>query len=109
MGWCEMDDAKTQALIEAQRHEASRRSAEERAEFVKRSTRILNAVMFEQDMERAKAEAGPEDWPQDFEHENGMYEGRCWQCRKSFLGHKRTGTCRACYNKRRAQMGLPPV
>ena len=38
----------------------------------------------------------PQDWPEDFSHENGNYENRCARCRRSFTGHKRRVVCRIC-------------
>ena len=41
--------------------------------------------------------AGERDWPEDFSHENGNYECRCYSCKNTFVGHKRRVTCRLCY------------
>ena len=38
----------------------------------------------------------PEDWPEDFAHENGCYMNRCCVCSREFRGHKRRATCKAC-------------
>lgn len=36
------------------------------------------------------------DWPEDFEHENGNYQCRCYVCEKLFFGYKRRVKCKAC-------------
>jgi len=36
------------------------------------------------------------NWPEDFSHENGMYENICLHCTKHFLGYKRRMTCKHC-------------
>lgn len=38
----------------------------------------------------------PEDWPEDFKHENGNYSCTCHKCGSSFIGHKRRVTCKLC-------------
>ncbi|BDD79907.1 hypothetical protein [Burkholderia phage FLC9] len=38
------------------------------------------------------------NWPEDFPHENGMYECICLHCRHHFLGYKRRMTCKSCAN-----------
>jgi hypothetical protein len=38
----------------------------------------------------------PANWPEDFGHENGMYECACCHCGRHFLGHKRRPACRVC-------------
>jgi hypothetical protein len=40
--------------------------------------------------------ANPEDWPEDFRHENGNYMCLCATCGRQFFGYKRRGTCRVC-------------
>ena len=35
-------------------------------------------------------------WPEDFPHDNGIYENICGQCTKHFLGHKRRPICKVC-------------
>lgn len=44
---------------------------------------------------RLKAPAS-EDWPEDFNHENGSYINECCLCGHRFLGHKRRVVCRIC-------------
>lgn len=38
----------------------------------------------------------PQDWPEDFSHENGNYVCTCVHCGRLFYGHKRRVTCRVC-------------
>lgn len=38
----------------------------------------------------------PCDWPEDFQHENGMYLCNCSDCKSVFFGHKRRVTCKVC-------------
>lgn len=38
------------------------------------------------------------DWPEDFDHENGMYHCECLSCGKTFTGYKRRLTCKVCHN-----------
>ncbi len=40
--------------------------------------------------------ARPEDWGEDFEHENGNYMNICWHCKTQFRGHKRRVICKKC-------------
>lgn len=35
-------------------------------------------------------------WPEDYKHENGCYQCRCYNCEKLFLGHKRRVICKRC-------------
>ena len=37
------------------------------------------------------------NWPEDQPHENGNYICRCSDCGEEFVGHKRRGLCRACW------------
>lgn len=39
------------------------------------------------------------DWEDDFSHENGNYECHCCICGRTFIGHKRRVTCKACDNR----------
>jgi hypothetical protein len=36
------------------------------------------------------------NWPEDFPHENGMYECICLHCKHHFLGYKRRMSCKSC-------------
>lgn len=36
------------------------------------------------------------DWPEDFSHENGNYQCRCFNCGRLFNGYKRRVTCKIC-------------
>ncbi len=45
-------------------------------------------------------EARPQDWPEDFPHENGLYTCVCCSCGMQFDGHKRRVTCRVCSNSK---------
>lgn len=38
----------------------------------------------------------PHDFPEDFEHENGMYMNKCCHCQVTFLGYKRRVSCKVC-------------
>lgn len=38
----------------------------------------------------------PQDFPEDFSHENGNYQCRCYRCGHYFVGHKRRVTCKLC-------------
>lgn len=40
--------------------------------------------------------AGMRDWPEDYAHENGMYQCRCAHCKEMFIGHKRRVSCKLC-------------
>lgn len=44
----------------------------------------------------------PNDWPEDFEHENGNYSCICHKCGGSFIGHKRRVTCKVCSESKEA-------
>lgn len=46
-----------------------------------------------------KENAKPCDWPEDFDHENGMYSNTCACCGVEFMGHKRRVICRECSKK----------
>ena len=37
------------------------------------------------------------DWPEDFNHDNGMYYCRCIECKERFIGYKRRVICKSCY------------
>lgn len=37
------------------------------------------------------------DWVEDFEHENGNYHQKCYNCEADFIGHKRRIVCRECH------------
>ena len=39
------------------------------------------------------------NYPEDFGHENGMYQTLCRGCGNFFLGHKRRFACKVCANK----------
>ena len=41
----------------------------------------------------------PRNWPEDFEHENGMYYCRCVHCKEQFIGYKRRVVCKECDSK----------
>lgn len=47
-------------------------------------------------LEQRKDNAAPEDWPEDFDHENGNYDCICHDCGLHFMGHKRRIICRSC-------------
>jgi Zn finger protein HypA/HybF involved in hydrogenase expression len=38
----------------------------------------------------------PQDWTEDFGHENGRYQCRCIECAQMFYGHKRRVLCKVC-------------
>jgi hypothetical protein len=42
---------------------------------------------------------GPQNWTEDYMHENGMYQNRCLECKELFFGHKRRVICKTCFNK----------
>lgn len=46
----------------------------------------------------AESDDPKRDWPEDFEHENGMYYNRCVQCNCIFLGYKRRVVCKVCFS-----------
>lgn len=46
--------------------------------------------------EALKAHAEPSDWPEDFPHENGIYNCICCFCQGEFTGHKRRVCCKTC-------------
>ncbi len=50
----------------------------------------------------------PNDWVEDFEHENGNYANECLQCGAMFRGHKRRVTCKVCSPKIPATEITPP-
>ena len=37
------------------------------------------------------------DWFEDFEHDNGNYHQKCFNCEADFIGHKRRIVCRECH------------
>ena len=39
------------------------------------------------------------DWPEDWKHENGMYENKCCNCHTFFIGYKRRFICKVCGTK----------
>ncbi len=39
----------------------------------------------------------PGDWPEDYAHENGCYQCKCFQCGNLFHGHKRRALCKVCH------------
>ena len=41
----------------------------------------------------------PEDWTDDFQYENGMYQNICFTCKLKFIGHKRRRMCKVCYDR----------
>lgn len=41
----------------------------------------------------------PNNYTEDFSHENGNYENKCCSCKEHFLGHKRRVICKGCLNK----------
>jgi hypothetical protein len=38
----------------------------------------------------------PQDWPEDWPLDNGMYMHRCAACSAEFIGHKRRVSCKLC-------------
>lgn len=36
------------------------------------------------------------DWIEDFSHENGNYINTCFECKRTFKGHKRRPLCKKC-------------
>ena len=48
----------------------------------------------------ADAASESRSWPEDFQHENGMYTCTCASCGGGFIGYKRRVTCRVCANKK---------
>jgi hypothetical protein len=42
------------------------------------------------------SEERPQDWPEDFPHENGRYMCTCVECGIGFFGHKRRVICKVC-------------
>ena len=44
--------------------------------------------------------AGPRDWPEDYEDENGTYSHVCFVCAQPFTGHKIRYVCKECETKR---------
>jgi hypothetical protein len=43
-----------------------------------------------------RAKGSERDWPEDFPHENGVYNNWCCSCKKNFLGYKRRVICKLC-------------
>lgn len=41
----------------------------------------------------------PNDWPEDFKHENGNYCNICAVCKTIFSGYKRRIVCKVCSRK----------
>ena len=48
---------------------------------------------------RYRKRATKHDWPDDYDHENGMYSNGCFSCGTTFIGHKRRACCKACATK----------
>lgn len=46
--------------------------------------------------EQFKGSIDPRDWPEDWDHDNGMYMCKCHHCSNVFIGHKRRMTCKLC-------------
>lgn len=46
---------------------------------------------------RPGVEPRPQDWPEDFVHENGQYMCKCFQCGIVFHGNKRRAICKICH------------
>ena len=46
-----------------------------------------------------RCKPNPKDWPEDFSHENGNYQCRCFKCDSVFTGHKRRNVCKECATK----------
>src|ERR1700741_4917221 len=36
------------------------------------------------------------NWPEDYDHENGHYQCKCYKCERAFFGNKRRITCKQC-------------
>lgn len=53
--------------------------------------------------------ADKRNWPEDFSHENGMYENLCCLCKRSFLGHKRRVVCKSCATERQEEYDASQV
>lgn len=53
--------------------------------------------------------AEPQDWPDDFPHENGIYMCTCAECGGEFTGHKRRLQCKLCFNKNSRKIIEKPV
>lgn len=45
---------------------------------------------------KARANAQPRDWVEDFADENGQYMCLCHECKRSFIGYKRRVVCKLC-------------
>jgi hypothetical protein len=45
-----------------------------------------------------RAKGSERDWPEDFLHENGLYECYCARCEKNFLGREQRLLCKCCNN-----------
>lgn len=45
-----------------------------------------------------------DDWPEDAEHENGLYFNKCVCCACDFIGHKDRHQCHRCYDITEAHM-----
>lgn len=47
----------------------------------------------------------PQDWPEDYDQENGRYVGQCLYCEIDFFGHKLRNVCRLCAPEREKVAG----
>ena len=45
---------------------------------------------------RMPKQSEPQNWPEDFSHENGNYNCECVRCGGIFIGHKRRVLCKTC-------------
>ncbi len=61
---------------------------------------IDHKAIEQEQLQRAIDAAKPEDWPEDFYHDNGQYFNSCCVCRNTFTGHKRRWMCKLCKTKR---------
>jgi 2,4-dienoyl-CoA reductase-like NADH-dependent reductase (Old Yellow Enzyme family) len=43
-----------------------------------------------------RAKGSDRDWPEDFLHENGLYNRHCHRCNQTFLGNKHRLICKPC-------------
>lgn len=63
---------------------------------MKTNMNISNLSPEEKRIAIAKKVDSPQDWSEDFGHENGRYLNTCHQCGRSFMGYKRRVTCKLC-------------
>lgn len=62
--------------------------------FTKLKSQGLMAAHFRDSAEHNATH--PANWQEDYGHENGQYQNKCFSCSRVFQGHKRRAMCKEC-------------